>query len=139
MLGTAKRAPEQGHISNRILTGTTLTGDIDSKGDFRVDGRIIGKINITGKLVIGDKGHVEGEIHCENAGISGVVLGKVYVKDQLQLTSTSKVEGDIFVGKLIVEQGAEFLGHCNMGAKVLELNKPEKESSNGAPKAGKTA
>jgi cytoskeletal protein CcmA (bactofilin family) len=121
MLTSSKKVIDQGQISNRILIGTTIKGDIQSKGDFRIDGKILGKVEITGKLVIGDKGLIEGEIHCENASVSGKVVGKVFAKEQLLLTATARIEGDIHVGKLIVEPGAEFFGHCQMGAKVLDI------------------
>ncbi len=136
MLSSAKKNPEQTQISNRIMIGTAITGDIQSKGDFRIDGKINGKIDITGKLVLGDKGTIEGEIACENASLSGLVVGRVEVKDTLFLTATARIEGDIFVGKLVVEQGATFTGNCNMGAKVRELSEPRTPSND---KAGKTA
>jgi cytoskeletal protein CcmA (bactofilin family) len=136
MLSATKKNPEQTQISNRIMIGTTINGEIQSKGDFRIDGKIVGKIDITGKLVLGDKGIVEGDIFCENANFSGLVTGKVEVKDTLVLTSTARIEGDIFVGKLVVEQGATFTGNCNMGAKVREISEPRSSKNE---QSGKTA
>lgn len=136
MLSNSKKNPEQSQISNRIMIGTTISGEIQSKGDFRIDGKIVGRIDITGKLVLGDKGIVEGDILCENANLSGFVTGKVVVKDTLVLTATARIEGDISVGKLVVEQGASFTGNCNMGAKVRELSEPRSAENE---KTGKTA
>ena len=40
---------------NMIGAGTTITGDIVSKGDIRVDGVLKGSINTQGKVVLGQK------------------------------------------------------------------------------------
>jgi len=43
MISSAKKYPEQAQASNRILAGTSITGDIVSDGDIRVDGKVAGK------------------------------------------------------------------------------------------------
>ncbi len=47
---------------NMLGAGTTIKGDIQSNGDFRIDGTLIGSIHSKGKIVIGQTGHVEGEV-----------------------------------------------------------------------------
>ncbi len=107
--------------SNRILQGTTIDGNVSSEGDFRVDGQITGNINISGKLVIGQKGLVKGEVKCGSARISGRLEGTMIVDDLLNLEASARVEGDIFTIKLAIEPGAEFSGSCKMGAVVREI------------------
>lgn len=120
-----KSAPETNQASNRILTGTTIEGEISSKGDVRVDGKVKGKINITGKLVIGEKGLVEGEIKCAYANISGSLKGQLEVSELLSLQATARVHGDIITNKLSIEPGAEFTGSCAMGSVLREIRKDE--------------
>jgi len=45
-----------------IGTGTTITGDIASNGDVRIDGVLKGNIRGTAKILIGQDGVVEGDI-----------------------------------------------------------------------------
>ncbi len=116
-----KGGPELNQASNRILAGTSIEGEIHSKGDFRVDGKIKGKIEITGKLVIGENGHVEGEIICAHANIAGSFKGRLEVSELLSLKEQAKVHGDVITNKLSIEPGAEFTGSCNMGAVVREM------------------
>ena len=118
----SKPQSDNPQISNRILAGTDIVGDIQSTGDFRVDGRIKGNIKLTGKLVIGDKGWVEGEVHCAEASIGGSFKGKLHVKGLLMLQVTSKVHADVVTGKLAVEPGAEFAGQCAMTTVVRTLS-----------------
>lgn len=130
-----KNSQELNQASNRILVGTSIEGEIKSNGDFRVDGSIKGKIDISGKLVIGEKGSVDGEIVCSYANISGKFKGKLEVNELLSLQETAKVNGDITTGRLSIEPGAEFTGSCSMGSVVREINKDGESKS----KRGKEA
>ncbi len=111
--------------SNRILQGTSIEGNVHSEGDFRVDGEIVGNISISGKLVIGEKGRVKGEVKCGSARVSGKLEGTMVVEDLLNLEASARVEGDIFTVKLAIEPGAEFSGSCKMGAVVRDIHKNE--------------
>ena len=115
---------------NKIGSGTTITGDIKSNGDVRIDGALKGNINITGKLVVGPSGNIEGNIICQNADISGEIHGKVTVSEFLSLKASAKVLGDIVTGKISIEPNATFTGTCNMGAVVKNItNVSEKRES----------
>lgn len=99
---------------NTITTGTSITGDISANGDFRLDGSLNGNITLTGKLVVGEKGSITGNIVCQNANIFGAVEGNVQVKEFLTLYASSRIKGDIVTGKLSIEPGARFSGSCMM-------------------------
>ena len=49
---------------NMIGAGTVITGDIQSKGDIRVDGTLKGSVNTSGKVVLGKDGVIEGDVVC---------------------------------------------------------------------------
>lgn len=125
MIKKAKEVNIGAHSSNRILQGTSIEGHVNSDGDFRVDGQIKGNITISGKLVIGEKGLVKGEVKCGSATISGKLEGTLVVDELLNLEETARVNGDIFTVKLAIEPGAEFSGSCKMGAIVREIRNDE--------------
>ena len=54
---------------SRIATGTVFKGEIESKSDIRIDGTFDGKINSTGRVVVGEGANVKGEIVCGDADI----------------------------------------------------------------------
>lgn len=100
--------------TNRIVEGTSIVGDIVSKADFRLDGELIGNFTSQGKLVIGSSGIVKGEIICHNADIEGEFQGKLKVLEVLNIKSTARIHGDVAVGKLSIEPGADFTATCTM-------------------------
>lgn len=106
---------------NLIGNGTSITGDINSNGDVRIDGTLKGNISITGKLVVGPSGNIEGNVVCQNADVSGEIHGTVSVSELLSLKSSAKLLGDIITGKISIEPNATFTGTCNMGAVVKNI------------------
>jgi len=107
---------------NLIGNGTHITGDINSNGDVRIDGTLKGNLSISGKLVVGQSGNIEGNVTCQNADISGEIHGKVTVSELLSLKSSAKLLGDIITGKISIEPNATFTGTCNMGAVVKNIS-----------------
>ena len=112
---------------NTIGGGTTITGDVQSKGDIRVDGTLKGSVNTTGKVVLGKEGVVEGDVVCNSADIAGTIKAKITVSQLLLLKATAKLNGDIITNKLSIEPGASFSGSCSMGAVIKDIKHAEKQ------------
>jgi cytoskeletal protein CcmA (bactofilin family) len=100
---------------NLIGNGTVIKGDIESSGDIRIDGHLIGSLKSNGKVFIGQSGIMEGDLTCKQAEISGVVKGNIKTDELTALKATSKVEVDLTTKQLLIEVGAQFTGKCVMG------------------------
>jgi len=99
---------------SRISTGTAIKGEISSPNDIRIDGSFEGKISSKGRVVVGEKAVISGDIFCENLDFWGKMTGSLYVKDTLSLKEGCVVNGDIHVKRLAVELGSKFDGNCKM-------------------------
>ena len=99
---------------NIICEGTTITGDIVTDGEIRIDGVLQGNLNAKGKVVIGTTGKLNGEITCRNADIQGKVEGKISVAELLSFKHTCVFKGDLTTKQLAIEPGAVFNGTCQM-------------------------
>ncbi|MFA5556453.1 MAG: polymer-forming cytoskeletal protein [Flavobacteriaceae bacterium] len=120
---------------NRIVEKTRIKGDIHSVSDFRIDGEVIGNFSSEGKLVIGETGRIIGNITCKNLDIEGYYEGKAIVAELLSLKSKAKIIGEIIVGKIAVEPGAEFMATCQMKGMVKNIE----SSGNVKPKSEEKA
>ena len=116
-----KVAEELSNSSNTIGKGTTVEGNIETYGNLRVDGRVVGNIVTKSKLVLGQTSQVDGNILAQNAEVLGEIKGKIEVSDLLILKPSSVIRGDILTSKLIVETGATFNGGCKMGNVMKEI------------------
>ena len=107
--------------TNRIVEGTTISGEINSPADFRLDGHLVGNFQSKGKIVIGPAGSVKGDIVCKNADIEGKFEGKIQVQEILNIKSKASIHGEVVCGKLSVEPGAEFSATCIMKPHVKNM------------------
>jgi cytoskeletal protein CcmA (bactofilin family) len=99
---------------NIIGAGTSIKGDIVCPGDIRIDGSLVGNLQVQGKIVVGSSGYIKGEVSCKNSEIEGKIEGKLTITELLILKSTASVLGDINIRKLAIEPGAMFTGNCKM-------------------------
>ena len=63
---------------------------------------------------MGKEGNIKGAVSCSNADVEGKINGNLFVSNTLSLRSTSIIDGDVVIGKLIVESGATFNATCSM-------------------------
>jgi cytoskeletal protein CcmA (bactofilin family) len=118
-----KNAIEIDRQPNRIGKGTHVKGNMVSEGDFRIDGKLQGDIQTSGKVVIGKEGGVEGKMLCQNADIEGIFIGELIISGLLSLRASANVEGEVTIAKLSVEPGAIFNVLCHMkNSSVKTLN-----------------
>ena len=99
---------------SRISAGTLVKGEIQSPGDIRIDGSFDGKLISKGRVVVGEKASLTGDVVCQNMDFCGTMKGNFYVKDTLTLKAGCSVDGDLHIKRLQVELGARFNGHCHM-------------------------
>ncbi len=113
MAKTAETPVNVNEVS-RISPGTHIHGDISSEGDIRIDGTFEGRIYSKGRVVIGEKAVIKGDVVCGNADLWGKMEGDFFVKDTLSLKESSAVKGDLHTRRLQVDLGAGFDGSCRM-------------------------
>ncbi len=101
-------------VHNTLAEGTVLTGEIKAEEDFRIDGVVEGIINCNGKIVIGTKGSVNGQVICANAELLGKLQGTIKTSGALVLKSTAVYSGDAYTKTMEIEPGAVFNGTCTM-------------------------
>ncbi|GAA4268712.1 bactofilin family protein [Hyunsoonleella aestuarii] len=123
---------------NLIAQGTKIVGDLNSEGDFRIDGIIEGNIKTSGKVVVGKKGYIKGTLQGTDAYFEGKFSGKLALSGTLTLKSAAHIEGEVVVGKLAVEPGATFNVTCMMKGAVKEMNNGQQQRQQ-KPESEKTA
>ena len=107
----------QNEISTIIGEGYVFTGELKGSSVIRIEGRIIGNVNVDSGVVLGEKGIIEGNINTKSAIIYGTVNGNVKTS-QLEIKKSGHVTGDITTDTVEIELGAQYNGKLNM-------NKPQ--------------
>ena len=98
-----------------------ITGDVIFADQFRVDGKVKGKvISEKGTLIIGDSGHIEAQVAVGVCIIQGTLKGDLDAKTRVEIHKSGQVHGDVVTPVLIVEEGALFNGAVRMGQEAAE-------------------
>jgi cytoskeletal protein CcmA (bactofilin family) len=71
-------APIRFHIHLRLLPSEdlTITGDVTSKGERRIDGRVQGNVHCL-SLILGENSEIKGDVKAEEVLIRGRLIGSV--------------------------------------------------------------
>lgn len=109
-----KKAPGAVKIDTYIGKGAKIEGTLVMEGSVRVDGSVEGTLRAEGDLIIGAGAVVVASVSAANITVAGELRGEVESPGRLEIASTGKVLGDVVVGSFSVEDGALFLGQCDM-------------------------
>ncbi len=126
-------------INTIIGTGTIICGEFTSEASVRVDGTIDGDVKVSGSLIVGAKGKINGNVEAARATIGGEVSGDIIALEKIEITETAKVLGDIKTNVIVVDEKAIFQGKCDMNQEVAEgakaKRRPVRESRAGKKSA----
>ena len=110
-----------------------LSSDVEIKGTIKfqkellIDGKVEGDINSDGALTVGENADIRAEIKTKSITIYGKVQGNVQVSERCELKSKCTLQGDLKAARLIIEEGATFIGKSEVssGMSVKASSKPE--------------
>lgn len=109
-----------------LAADCTFKGEMSYEGSMRIEGKFEGKINTKGKLGIGRGAHITADVSVGQASIEGNLKGNVVASERVELTSSAIVLADLRAPKLVVAEGASFVGNVHVGPDALKnLEKSE--------------
>jgi len=97
-----------------ISRGTKVVGDLHFAGDLQIEGTVMGNIiadnGNDAKLVVAEKGRVEGEIRVPMVIINGSVNGNVHSTKHVELAAKAVVEGNVHYQLIEMVKGSQVNG-----------------------------
>jgi len=136
-------ADENNHVANRDESRTSppltsyqkimaehsgkdvLSSDVEIKGSIKfqkellIDGKVEGEINSDGVLTIGENADIRGEIKTKSITVFGKVHGNITVAERCELKSKCTLQGDLKAARLVIEDGATFIGKSEVTSGTL--------------------
>lgn len=118
-------APGSQPMLNMISEETELKGNLRTKNDIRVAGKVQGELRANGKCIISQTGLITGDLSASEADVAGTVEGEITIGNKLILRASAVVKGDIHTKLLLIEEGASFDGVCKMSSSPLSAASTE--------------
>ena len=117
-----------------IDQGSEFEGKLTFKDTVRIDGTFQGEISSENTLIVGETGTIEATIRSNTVVVSGAVTGNIVAARQIVLHKSARVQGDMSAPSLVIEEGAVFNGHLNMGRPEGKGNSASLKSIEGGAK-----
>ncbi len=116
----------QGENETIIGQSVKVDGDFVSEGNVWVQGIVNGSLKTRGDLRVENGSKIKADVEAANALVSGHIKGNITIQNNLELTASAVIEGDIVAKVLSIEPGAILNGHCSvsLGDKVAAASEP---------------
>ncbi|MCH1477003.1 MAG: polymer-forming cytoskeletal protein [Arenicellales bacterium] len=115
----AAKTPDSAKANGRkpatIGPSIVIHGDVSGEEDLIVDGTVEGTVNFKdNNLVVSANGQVKANISARIIRIDGEVKGELHGSEQVVISPTGKVHGDIRAPRVVLEDGCTFRGSVEM-------------------------
>lgn len=114
---------DQQEIITIIGEGFEIKGELSGVKAIRIEGRVLGNVQIETAVILGEKGEIEGDLIAGSAIIFGTVKGNVHAT-RLEIKKSGRVDGNIETEIVEIELGAKYNGKLQMKAEtspILEM------------------
>ena len=124
--------------NNVSVIGPTMVfkGELSADEDLIIEGHIEGTITHHKKhLTVGKQGRVHADINASAVIVLGELVGDIRSEGMVSLAKSSRVKGNIYCARIVMEDGARFKGKIDMGqAPKVKLVPKESVPKEMAPK-----
>lgn len=117
----------------------TMEGTLTAQEDILLEGRFNGEVLLMeNALVVGQTGDIRADIKAKNVTIQGKANGDIKASDQVEISASGSMRGDILSPRVILHDGAKFKGRIDMEPEGLEAGAKSAKGP-GAPKSADKA
>ena len=97
-----------------LSSEVSIEGDLSFSNELLIDGKVNGKINATGTLIVGENARVRGEVRVKSVTVRGTIEGNVFASERCVLESGATLRGDIESPRLGLDENASFVGRAKI-------------------------
>ncbi|HWB60768.1 MAG TPA: polymer-forming cytoskeletal protein [Chthoniobacteraceae bacterium] len=113
------------NTKNILSSDVEIKGSIKFQNELIIDGKIEGEIISTGVLTVGENAEVRGEIKTKSVTVLGKVHGNITVDERCELKTRAQLIGDLKAARLMIEEGATFVGKSEVTPNKIQMKQPE--------------
>jgi cytoskeletal protein CcmA (bactofilin family) len=114
-----------GAARNHLHADVEIKGSIKFQSDLTIDGKLEGEITSPGHLTVGASAEIRGEIKTKSVTVDGKVHGNITVDERCELKARAALHGDLKAARLVIEEGATFVGKSEVTPNRIAMKQPE--------------
>ncbi len=124
---------EAGSFATVIGPEAVCVGDFKGSDNVCVNGKVRGKCDIRGALMLGESGQWTGNVVAEVVVVDGTVKGELRGSNKIELRAKARVKGDLASPVIAIEAGATFDGEMHMEKEAQVTNFQERRGAAAEP------
>src|SRR5688572_927232 len=114
------------HSTKNLLSADVeIKGSIKFQSELTIDGKVEGEISSNGVLTVGENAEIKGEIKTKSVTVLGKVHGNITVEERCELKAHAVLYGDLKATRLVIEEGATFVGKSEVTPNKVAMRQPE--------------
>jgi len=116
---TAVQASSTQNGGNNVVSlgpRDVLQGRLEVQGDLKIAGNVEGDLKASGDVTVDSGANIQAAIEGANVSVRGQVTGNVTARKRLTLGGSGRLNGDVKVSRLTVEDGATLNGNVTMSS-----------------------
>jgi cytoskeletal protein CcmA (bactofilin family) len=104
-----------------------IKGELTGSEDLLIDGQVTGSIELPDyQLTVGASGKVQANVNAKKVVISGTVKGNIHAVDNVTISKSGSLVGDVVVAGIVIEDGAYFKGS-------IDIQRPQENAAKPTP------
>jgi len=98
-----------------VAEGLTVEGLVKAEDNLRVDGRVSGQIEATGRVLIGSNARCTAGIRAQSCDVHGELIGDIACSEVIRIGPGARVVGDLHAPKIEIGSEALVDGRVELG------------------------
>ena len=132
-------AAEPSSAKNILANDVEISGTLKFDNELIFDGKLDGEIISEGVLTLGKNAQIKGELKTKAVTVHGTVNGNISVSERCELKASSQLNGDLKAMRIIIEEGATFIGKSEVTSSKTPGSTPRQVTPAAESPRSKTA
>ena len=103
-----------GQEGTSIGKGTVIRGDVSGSEALSLEGRLIGRVQLSAALTVEPTGRLEADVLAESVTVHGTASGTIEAQNTITVSSIATVSASLRARAVTIEDGARFSGDIDM-------------------------
>src|SRR3954471_7642299 len=122
--------PGPGEFPTILGPDANFKGELSFEKGMRLMGKFEGKVNTPGRVHVAKEAKMSADVEAGGIVVEGDAHGNLSASDRVELKQSARYEGDLRATKLVVDEGAVFSGHVQVGPEAAKNRGPGQPGGN---------
>lgn len=129
-MATHKQAKTGGKVGSLIGAGVRIVGEVSGQDDIHIDGSVEGSVSLPEhNLHVGPAAKLKAEVRAQSVNVHGQVTGDLKVTGRVVLAQGSRVTGNVYTPRMVLDDGAKLCGRVDMELEKVAASRGKPEAS----------